>query len=237
MVNQRKMSKERPLSEQSVITPATTLILFDHDGTLVDSEAVHYTLWQTLLGRYGITLSESLHNDMLVGMPVAQNAIDVTRHFSLPANPTDIAAQKHQLTREYLKDRAFPLIEDARIAIERCHQAGYQLGIVTGGSQLSVEQTLTHHNLREYISLTVSVEDVEQSKPHPESYLEALAMASVPAANAVAVEDTMHGMQAAVAAGISCVVIPTAQSTSHDFSAAQATYSSLTQWLDNEMTA
>ncbi|MBD3585998.1 HAD family phosphatase [Salinimonas sp. HHU 13199] len=223
------------MPEQSVITPSTTLILFDHDGTLVDSEAVHFSLWKSLLDNYGIALSESLHNEMLVGMPVAQNAIDVTRHFSLSAKPEDIAAQKHQLTRDYLKNRAFPLIEDARQAIIRCHQAGYQLGIVTGGSQLSVEQTMQHHHLRKYISLTVSVEDVEHSKPHPESYHKALAIAGLSAGQAAAVEDTMHGMKAAVAAGIRCAVIPTAQSAAHDFSAAQASYPSLTKWLDNEL--
>lgn len=224
------------LPKQSVITPSTSLILFDHDGTLVDSEAVHFTLWRKLLSRYGVTLCEAWHNERLVGMPVAQNAIDVTDHFSLSVTPEDIAAQKHQLTREYLKNRAFPLITDARKAIVRCYQAGYRLGIVTGGSQLSVEQTLNQHDLRRYISLTVSVEDVKHSKPHPESYQRALSLAGASPEQAVAVEDTMHGMHAAVAAGIRCAVIPTAQSAGHDFSAAQAAYPSLTQWLDNELT-
>ncbi|WP_018982873.1 HAD family hydrolase [Salinimonas chungwhensis] len=221
--------------EKHALSDDTRVILFDHDGTLVDSEAVHFSLWVNLLKQYDITLTESFHNAEMVGMPVAQNAIDVVEHFKLTVSPETLATQKHQLTRAYLSDQAFPLIDDAQAAITRCYDAGYKLGVVTGGSQLAVSQTLSQYNLNDYFDVIVSVEDVTHSKPAPESYAKALKMAGVLAGQAVAVEDTMHGMHSAVAAGVPCVVIPTAQSAAHHFETATASYSSLSQWLDAEL--
>jgi beta-phosphoglucomutase-like phosphatase (HAD superfamily) len=55
------------------------------------------------------------------------------------------------------------------------------------------------------------------------------------ASEAMAVEDTEHGLKAAVAAGLRCVAIPTAQSETHDFSAASAQYSNLSDWVRAEI--
>jgi len=66
----------------------------------------------------------------------------------------------------------------------------------------------------------VSADDVVHSKPAPDCYLLALQRMGVAAHQAVAFEDTEHGVAAAIAAGLACVAIPTEMSAGHDFSAA-----------------
>lgn len=217
------------------VTPDTSTILFDHDGTLINSESVHFSLWQQILAKHGVTLTDAFYCEKMAGIPVKQNAIDVVRHFRLEVTPESLANEKHQKVKEYLSKQAFPLMPYATETIKLCFEKGYRLAIVTGGSALSVQKTLSAYNLAHYISCVVSVEDVANSKPAPDCYKLAMKQLAVLPSQCVAIEDTQHGMQAAVAAGIPCVVIPTAQSLKHNFSDATARYNNLHQWVEKEL--
>ncbi|RDV28000.1 HAD family phosphatase [Alteromonas aestuariivivens] len=217
------------------ITKQTKAILFDHDGTLIDSEAVHFGLWSKMLQPYGVELSEDFYCQRMAGVPVEQNALDVVEKYALSVDAKILAANKYQLTRDYLQRSAFPLMPYAKEAMQRCYEAGYALAIVTGGTRAAVEKTFDAYEVREMFSYSVAVEEVLHSKPAPDCYLKAAEALGLEPHNCVAVEDTSHGMQAAVRAGIPCVVIPTNQSREHDFSPAAAKYGSLAEWLDCEL--
>lgn len=219
----------------SAVTASTTTILFDHDGTLINSEAVHFRLWKDILARYGVNLTEIFYNEVMAGVPVAQNALDVVAHFNLKEDAKVLAQAKHEKVAAFLQQQAFPLMPHAKETIKACFEAGFTLGIVTGGSKLSVEKTLNTYGLSSYISTVVAVEDVQRSKPDPESYLLAMQQLGVTAKACVAVEDTQHGLQSAASAQIKCVVIPGAQSTKHNFSLADVCYGSLQKWLEKEV--
>ncbi|QJR80373.1 HAD family phosphatase [Alteromonas pelagimontana] len=223
------------MAKENAINVNTKAVLFDHDGTLIDSESTHFDLWSQVLKEYDLALSEDYYSDALAGIPVNQNAVDIVEHFNLNVPPARLAEAKHELTRQYLEKQAFPLMPNAKDAIMRCHNAGYKLAIVTGGSRISVERTLSTHGFDKMVTVTVAVEDVENSKPAPDCYIKAMQELGIAAENCVAVEDTAHGMQSAVEAGIKCVVIPTPHSKHHDFSMATAKYTSLKEWLAIEI--
>ncbi len=218
------------MASQRAVNKNTRAILFDHDGTLIDSEQVHFALWQSVLRDYGVDISEAFYADVMAGIPVAQNAVDAVKAFSLSVSPEQLAAIKHARTNAYLAKQPFPLMPHAVDTIKKCYQSGYQLAIVTGGSRQSVERTLDARGIRHMISVTVTVEDVEHSKPAPDCYLKAMKMLGRKPQECVAVEDTEHGMRSALAAGAGCVVIPTSHSAQHDFSGATAQYPSLQAW-------
>jgi len=217
------------------ISETTKVVLFDHDGTLIDSESVHFRLWQQVLDKYDVVLNHEFHDQKMAGIPVDQNAVDLVEHLSLNVPASQLAEEKHELTRQFLNEQAFPLMPDAASSVQQVIEQGYTVGIVTGGSRQSVDQTLSQHGFDKWVSVVVAVEDVTDSKPAPDCYLQALAKLGIEAGQAVAVEDTMYGMQAAIAAKIPCVVIPTPNSVTHDFTGAAARYDSLTQWLQNEL--
>lgn len=221
----------------STITSSTTVILFDHDGTLIDSEATHYRLWQEVLAPYDIELSEDFYASEMAGIPVNQNARDVVRHFALELKPQILADAKHEKTRAFLQSQAFPLMPFAEETLKACAEAGYTLGIVTGGSGLSVKRTLETYGFDKWIQTVVAAEDVEHSKPAPDCYLKAARQLKASSQQCVAVEDTQHGLEAAINAAMRCVVIPTSHSEKHDFSLATSRYNSLREWTEAEIVA
>lgn len=209
-------------------------ILFDHDGTLINSEAVHFKLWQETLAPFGVELTDSYYNEVMAGVPTSQNGVDVVRDFSLTVEPAELANTKTRLTEEHLHKAPFPLMPGAKETLAFCHKRGLRIAIVTGGSRYSVERTLASYGFADWVECVVAVEDVEHSKPAPDCYLKALSLMGLTAAQAMAVEDTEHGLAAAVAADLRCVAIPTEQSAGHDFTSAAGVYSSLSDWTDTE---
>lgn len=222
------------MSTATAISETTRTILFDHDGTLIDSEHAHFEIWQALLAKYGAHLTAEFYSDVMAGIPVAQNAIDVVNTFSLSVSAEKLAEEKHVLTRAYLKEQPFPLMPYAVETVKKCYDAGFQLAIVTGGSGISVERTLTARGIKHMFSATVSVEDVVHSKPAPDCYQLAMKKLNRSPSECIAIEDTEHGMRAAVRAGVPCVVIPTVHSIHHDFTDATAQYDSLQAWYVKE---
>lgn len=228
------MSTPSAYDNQRVITPQTTTILFDHDGTLIDSETIHFDLWCDILGDFDVTLTQDFYCKVMAGIPVKQNAVDLVEHFNLDVSPSYLVQRKHECLDSFLETHAFPLMPFAKETILACTKAGYTLGIVTGGSKKSVEKTLSQYGLRDDISCVVAVEDVARSKPAPDCYQLAMKMLGVSAQECIAVEDTQTGLAAAVAAGLRCVVIPNVLSEHHDFSQATAQCDSLSSWLKSE---
>ncbi|MCW8090542.1 HAD family hydrolase [Alteromonas sp. ASW11-130] len=209
-------------------------VLFDHDGTLVDSEEIHFTLWCEILKEHGVTLSRHFYSEVMAGIPLVKNAYDAVDAFSLRVDAKVLIKKKQQRLKDFLSNNAFPLMPDARMAVERCLQRGQQLAIVTGGSRIATDKTLSEYGWQRAFSVTVTVEDVKESKPAPDCYKKALSLLGVTANEAVAVEDTEHGMQSALDANLRCIVIPTALSSKQNFSKASAQYNSLATCLKNE---
>jgi HAD superfamily hydrolase (TIGR01509 family) len=209
-------------------------VLFDHDGTLVASEELHFAHWQQVLARYGAALTESLYQQHYAGMPSVDNAHDAVERFGLAAEPASLSEQKNEVTRAYLASSAFPLMPGVAASIARCQAGGLRLGVVTGARGFMVEATLRSHAMAPSFETVVSADDVVHNKPAPDGYLLALRRMGLQAHEAVALEDTEHGVAAATAAGLACVAIPTPMSASHDFGAAtvvRPTMADAVQWL------
>ncbi|MAM87250.1 MAG: hypothetical protein CME36_08080 [unclassified Hahellaceae] len=202
-------------------------ILFDHDGTLVNSEPIHFGIWSIILQRYGFTLTEQQYKARYAGIPTPANAIDLVQRFGINRSPEELAELKNAATREYLEQHAFPLMPGVKDAISSFYSAGLKLAVVTGASANGVQKTLRANNFDRYFSAVVSGDDVLASKPAPDCYLLALQRLGVTAAECLAIEDTQHGLEAATKAGVNCVALPTEMSKHHDFDLAVAVFSGM----------
>ena len=197
-------------------------IFFDHDGTLVDSEPIHYQLWRDVVAAHGVALSEALYRDCYAGIPTADNAVDLVARFALEATPAALADAKNEATRRFLAHNAFPLMPGVRDLVPWCRGAGLRLAIVTGAGNDGVQSTLRQHALGDYFETVVSGDDVIHSKPAPDCYLLAVRRLGLLPSECVAIEDTEHGVNSAAAAGVACLAVPNAMSRQHDFSQATA---------------
>ncbi|MGQ0708332.1 MAG: HAD family hydrolase [Rhodoferax sp.] len=225
------------MAERSLLSGPLRALLLDHDGTLVDSEAAHHLLWNEVLAPYGAAITAQQYERDYAGLPALDNGAQVVRRFGLRASAHDLAQAKFAATRAYLQDRAFPLMPGVSEAL--AHWRGrFRLGVVTGARSFAVHNTLGKHGLQEGFECVVSADDVSATKPDPACYRLALQRMGLQPHEALAIEDTAHGVAAAVGAGLACIAIPTPLSASHDFSAACAVLGSMQEavaWVDREI--
>lgn len=202
-------------------------ILFDHDGTLVDSEFVHFQMWVSILKDYGIKLTEENYINEYAGIPSPANAIVMVDKYSLTVTPQDLNAAKSLATEYYLLRQAFPLVSGAKEVIESLALEDIKLAIVTGAGGDAPKATIDANNLHDYFETVVSGDDVAHSKPAPDCYLLAVKRLGLEPHECIAIEDTANGVAAAFAAKVPCVAIATKMSKHHDLSKADKVVNSL----------
>ena len=202
-------------------------VLFDHDGTLVDSEPTHFQIWQKVLAPYGVALSEKQYKDYYAGVPTAANAVDMVSRFAINEVPATLADAKNSATRTFLSRSAFSLMPGVKEVLSLLRSDGLRLAVVTGAGRNGVEATLRAHSLHDFFETVVSGDDVRQSKPAPDCYLLAIERLGLSPSECIAIEDTEHGVNAATSAGITCLAVPTAMSEHHSFAKAAAVLSGL----------
>ncbi len=207
-------------------------ILFDHDGTLVDSETIHCRMWAQVLERHGVVFSEALYKAHHAGVPTAANAVDIVARFGLPLQAEELARAKDAAVTAYLARDVFPLMPGALEAIAFFRRAGLRQAVVTGARRHGVESSLRGHGLAAGFDTVVSADDVRRSKPAPDCYLLALERLGLQAHECVAIEDTEHGVEAARSAGIDCVAVPHVMSEHQDFGRATAVLRDLHEAVD-----
>ncbi|SEG11773.1 HAD family hydrolase [Marinobacterium lutimaris] len=208
-------------------------VLFDHDGTLVDSEAIHMQLWREVMAPYGVMISDEDYWEKMLGVPMEQSAAELIERYRLDTSVENISAAKNSANREFLSSNCFPQIAGASDTLNSLAQRT-RLALVSGSQRDCVEASIRGHGWSSIFEQVVSGDDVERNKPHPDSYLKALDLMGQSAENSVAVEDTETGIIAARAAGLEVIAIRSPLSDSHDFSAATAVVDSLNeahQWL------
>ncbi len=217
------------------MSPHFRAVCFDHDGTLVDSEPIHFRLWRDVLVPHGVTLTEAQYKERYSGVPTLANAQDLVARHDLAVPVEALALAKHQAMSEFVTRAAFPLLPGVAEAVARLHADGLRLAVVTGTARISIDATLREHGLARYFETVVAAEDVVRNKPAPEGYLLAARRLGLAPAQCVAIEDTEHGVNAAAAAGVACVAVPHAMSRHHDFARATVVTASLPEavaWIE-----
>ena len=114
---------------------------------------------------------------------------------------------------------------------------GIRMAIVSGSERFAIERSVSGNNFTQYIEYITTGEEVPSNKPAPDVYLKALQKMNLSASDCIAIEDTEHGVNAAVAAGIPCVAIPNPHSRAQNFTEADVQCQSLsafyTYYIEN----
>lgn len=190
----------------SLLRPVSA-ILFDHDGTLVDSEPIHCQLWNRVLKPFAVTLSFEEFVSVSVGVPTKATAVQLVKDYQLPVSADTLMASKVEQVERYLHTQAFPLFDGAKEMVMWAHQQGYKTAIVSGARRDEVLATVKAYGLSDYLQVIVTADDVAQNKPSPESYQQAMLALGVTPEQCIAIEDSPSGIAAAKAATIKTLAV------------------------------
>lgn len=192
---------------------ALQALIFDFDGLIVDTETEDFACWVALYEEHGLSLS---FDAWLVGVGTI-GAFDPLAAFTWmsPAERAALHERKRAMLRTRL-EQGSPRPGIVRLLDEAAH-AGLKLAIASSSPSVWVDGWLTHHDLRRYFPILCTHDDVDAVKPDPALYRLALHRLSLSAADAAALEDSLHGATAARRAGLPCFVYPNSITTSMPF--------------------
>lgn len=195
-------------------------VIFDHDGTLVDSEKLHYRIWRDVLSGLGVDFPEADYAKDYSGFPTRHNARTLVNAYQLDIDPEALFRLKEKRINSLLARESFSLMPGVKDAVNACRQMALSLAIASGARRNEVANTLKVHGFTGMFDAIACSEDVAHPKPAPDVYLLALDGLGLAAEQCVAVEDSYSGLQSAKAAGLRCIAVPNAYSANHDFSQA-----------------
>jgi HAD superfamily hydrolase (TIGR01509 family) len=187
---------------------AMQAVLFDMDGTLVDSEKLWDISLAALYEQLGGRLTAQVRTSMVGGS--AQDTIQtVYTDLGLKLDPVAMAESirwLHDYTAD-LFDEGLPWCDGARELLEALAAEGTPMALVTNTQRELTDRALNSIG-RRYFLATVCADEVPRGKPAPDAYLRAAALLDLPPDLCLAIEDSVTGTAAAEGAGCPVLVVP-----------------------------
>ncbi|MFD8151123.1 HAD family hydrolase [Streptomyces sp. NPDC059720] len=198
-----------------------TSVIFDLDGTLVDSEPNYFEAGRQTLAAYGVPDFTWKDHERYVGISTRETVADWKDRYALPATVEELLAATNRRYLELARSgtRAYP---EMRGFVELLAADGVPMAVASGSSPEAVAAVLTGTGLDAHLRTAVSADEVAHGKPAPDVFLEAARRLGASPADCVVLEDAAPGAAAAHAAGMRCIAVPyvPAQADSPEFATA-----------------
>jgi HAD superfamily hydrolase (TIGR01509 family) len=178
-------------------------VVFDLDGTLIDSEALVREAYFTTCGQFGVAMSDAQFLT-LVGLNRDDNDVRLRGFYGADFPLEDF----HTANRAFLFEHVAPLKPGACELMDALDALGAPYALATSSGPPWVERHFKAHALTDRFGAVVTRADCANGKPHPEPYLKASAALGAAPADVLALEDSHAGVTSAHAAGCMTVMIP-----------------------------
>ena len=184
-------------------------VIFDLDGTLVDSMWMWKAIDVEFLARYGYECPEDLQK-AIEGMSFSETAAYFKERFKIPDSLEEIKAAWTEMSIEKYRSQV-PLKPGARDFLDRTAHLGMKAGIATSNGRAMVDAVLDSLGIRRYFQVVATACEVAAGKPAPDIYLAACASIQMDPGDCIALEDSPAGVTSAYRAGLHPVMIPDLQ--------------------------
>ena len=199
-------------------------VVFDFDGTIVDTETPPFLCARNEFARHGLELTLEAWQVRLGRTDLPHWTEWLERAVGTPIDRDEIRSrvleEKNRLTATQ------PVREGVVALIERCHDLGVAVAVASSSQAEWVHPNLRARNLFDHFATIVTRTDRIRSKPAPDSYRHACALLGVHPGDALAIEDSPNGLLAATSAGVRCVVVPNEMTRGMELTTAEAVVNS-----------
>jgi len=180
-------------------------VLWDMDGTLVDTAEMHFHAWVILARDLGKPFTRA---DFAATF--GRRNPEIIRQLFDPAasdeKVADLGARKEELYKAAAR-RGVTLLPGVRALLEGLHAAGFKQAIASSAPRGNLDLILQLTHIEDLLDAVVSMEDTQRGKPDPQVFLVAAAKLGLPPSRCLVVEDALAGVEAARAGGMKCVAV------------------------------
>ena len=181
-------------------------VIFDMDGTLIDSEPNYAIADCELVSRYGGNMTAEEHKQF-VGIGTIPFLKYIKEQFNIPV---DIDKLKQELTSIYLDIalKSTPVFENTAAFLKKVKMSGMKTAIASGSTTEIIHLLMDRTGLSSWFDCFVSVDEVDKGKPAPDIFIKAAEKLNIKPYECAVVEDSLAGMKAAKAAGMFLIAVP-----------------------------
>lgn len=188
-------------------------VIFDCDGTLVDSMPAHFDAWCEALSQFGAggVFKEDVFFAM-GGRPTLDIVVELNDEYDLKLDPMAVALAKREAFLKRLD--TVTLIEEVADFAQSL-RGKIPMAIATGGPRMVIEKILKTVGISDWFDEVITAEDIEHGKPAPDIFLHAAYLLNVEPTKCLALEDAPSGILAAQLAGMQVLAIPSPLASSN----------------------
>jgi HAD superfamily hydrolase (TIGR01509 family) len=181
-------------------------VIFDCDGTLVDSMPAHFDAWCEALAIHGAggVFKEDVFFAM-GGRPTMDIVVELNDEYDLKLDPVAVALVKREA---FLKRLSTVTLIDEVASFAESLRGKVPMAIATGGTRMVIEKTLKAVGISDWFDEVVTAEDVTEGKPSPEIFLKAAKLLGVEPSRCLVLEDAPAGILSAQRAGMQVIAVP-----------------------------
>jgi len=191
-------------------------VIFDMDGTIVDTENIWIEATKQLIINCGVEYTQKVHTSIranIQGMALHEACFFIKKTLSLPIDVNELITQKIALADQMYQQKLTYIDGFEQFFTHLTTQYTQDVAIATNANARTIANTEKSLNIKRYFGNHIyGVESVgNQAKPNPAIYLHAANQLGVDPATCIAIEDSAHGITAAKAADMYCIGINTAE--------------------------
>lgn len=179
-------------------------IIFDLDGVIIDSEPQHAKAALNVFRKHGADIDDD-YPIGFIGSSTKHMVDTAIKELNLSVSAEDLLEEMETEKRTILKDEGYLISEGVVTLLKDLYHSGYHLAIASSSSPSEIEKAVKTLNIKKYFKKQISGSEVPNPKPSPDIFELALRELGVNPKEAMVVEDSDFGVEAAKAAGITCV--------------------------------
>lgn len=182
------------------------VVLWDLDGTLADTEELHFEAWQATMNEQGVEYNYTKFIESF-----GRTNADVLKQLLGESAPSalieTISQQKETIFRDILRQKGVQPLPGVVDWLERFRQAGWRQVVSSSGPMANIAVTIDTLRIGDFFASLMSGARLPQGKPHPAIFLHSAAAVAVPPTDCLVIEDSLAGIEAALRAGMTSVAV------------------------------